>query len=210
MRITEIEKQNNNTDRYNIYIDNLYSFSIDIDLLYEFKLKKDKEVDKENLDVLIKKVQFKKGLNTCIRTLAKSNKTQYEICEKLKKFDYDIETIDEILIRLKKLGYIDDDKYVENFIRVKKANSKYSKKMICFKLMQKGIDKNLINEKISEATIDDYLCGYNLALKKYKKLNGIKIEKRRKLLNHLYMKGFDSDTCTKILREIEKNTDEQE
>ena len=43
--ITKITTQTKRTDRYNIFIDEKYSFSVDEDVLLKFQLKKGKEID---------------------------------------------------------------------------------------------------------------------------------------------------------------------
>lgn len=48
--ITKISTQKKNTERFNIFLDEKYAFSVDADVLVRFDLKKGKELDE--LDIL--------------------------------------------------------------------------------------------------------------------------------------------------------------
>lgn len=48
--ITKISTQKKNTERFNIFLDDKYAFSVDADVLVKFELKKGKELD--DLDII--------------------------------------------------------------------------------------------------------------------------------------------------------------
>ncbi len=205
--ITSIIKQKSNSERYNIYIDEEYKFSIDIDLLYELKLEENMTIDIEQLQEAIKRADTKKAFNMCIAILARASKTEYEIKKKLLEKKYSEEVINEIIHKLKQLDYINDDKYIDAWIRSKSGAATLNKKIIYNKLIQKGIDRSLIQEKIEnnavgDGAIDEYSSAYKLAEKKYKSFKGNNEEIRNKLLTFLYNKGFEKDICYRVVRDI--------
>lgn len=64
--ITKISTQKKNTERFNIFLDDKYAFSVDADVLVKFELKKGKELD--DLDII--EIQYgdevKKGFNRAL------------------------------------------------------------------------------------------------------------------------------------------------
>ena len=58
--ITKISAQKNNEERVNIFLDEKYAFSVDLDVLVKFDLRKGKELDE--LDII--EIQFNIGNTT--------------------------------------------------------------------------------------------------------------------------------------------------
>ena len=90
---------------------------------------------------------------------------------------------------LKGIGYIDDSKYVDAYLRQSVSIPKYSVYEIKMKLIQKGINKNLLSEKLSEFNKSAYE-------KKIveKLLNGkLKGMEPLKQKAYLYRRGFNSN-----------------
>ena len=88
-------------------------------------------------DKLMKYVLFKK-------------RTEIEVRKKCKMLNYEEENIEEIIEYLKENEYIDDelyiDKYIKNIMRLKKCSINEIK----IDLMRRGIDENLIEKYITE------------------------------------------------------------
>ena len=87
---------------------------------------------------------------------------------------------------MKKIGYIDDNKYVEAYLRQCESIPKYSKFEIKMKLINKGIDKDLIDEKLSSNLSSDYEQKIVEKLKNGK-LKNMDIIKQK---SYLYRRGF--------------------
>ncbi len=137
----------------------------------EEKLKRLEEVDKVKSRVL-KYIVYKKRTENDIRNKFKN------------EFDDDI--FEEVIENLKDLGYINDESYIDRAVNEFMALKNMSLKEIKYKLLSKGINKNLIEDYFSNNY--DQLLEYeiksaeNLYLKKISTMeeNEVKLFLRKK------------------------------
>lgn len=203
MKITAIIPQKRNKSFYNIHIDNEYFCSLDDETLYHLKLKEGLEVDKELLMQASREANYRKAMNYSLNVLAKYYKTKYEIAKKLKEKDYADDTINAVISRLAELGYLNDENYVEAYLRSKQDTSQGLNKRTLFnKLAQKGVDKELIQQCLDNANIDEYQNAMDISVKKLQSLKGDSRAKKSKLYSFLLYKGFDYEICSKVINNI--------
>jgi len=131
-------------------------------------------------------MNFGEAKERAVKFLVLQLRTEKEVRNKLKKLDVDENIIDEVCNYLKKIGYIDDNKYVEAYLRQCESIPKYSKFEIKMKLINKGIDKDLIDEKLSSNLSSDYEQKIVEKLKNGK-LKNMDIIKQK---SYLYRRGF--------------------
>ena len=94
-------------------------------------------------------MDFELAKEKAVKYLVLSLRTEEEVKNKLRKLNVEEEIICEVTEYLKEIGYIDDSKYVDAYLRQSVSIPKYSVYEIRMKLMQKGIDKNLLYEKLN-------------------------------------------------------------
>jgi regulatory protein len=135
--------------------------------------------------------------------LARTPKTEMEIERRLSDKQYAPKAIKQVLKYLKEIGYINDESYAESYIRSNKDITGTSRRSIHQKLAAKGVDKEIIRQKLDEAEISDYASAIKAAKKKLPSLKGSSMEKKSKLLNFLYRKGFGIDACKKAAAELD-------
>lgn len=204
MKITAITPQKRNKCFYNIHIDGEYFCSLDDETIYHMKLKEGMEVDTGILMQASKESAFKKALNYALNMISRYNKTKFELTKKLKEKEYEEDTIKAVVSRLSELGYINDEHYVEVFIRSKQdTNQGLNKKTLYNKLIQKGINKELVRQSLENSEIDEYQNALQTAEKKLKSLKGNKREKKAKLYSFLLYKGFEYEICNKVINNID-------
>jgi len=207
MRITGIEQQKKNTKRYNIYIDGEYRCSVEDDILQELNLSKDMELNELEFNHTLEIIQYKGALRAALYMLARASKTEMEIEKRLSDRRYDPKAIKKVLEYLKEIGYINDESYAESFIRSTKDVTGTSRRSIYQKLAAKGVDKEIIQQELDKAEIDDYASALSAAKKKISSLKGSSREKKLKLLNYLYRKGFGIDACKRAAEELVREED---
>lgn len=101
-------------------------------------------------------MEFEQAKQKAIKYIGISKKTEYEVKQKLIKIGYSQDVIDMVISYLLDIGYIDDYDYVESYIRQNERFLKYSIFEIEQKLLQKGIKKDIIEEKIYILKDTDY------------------------------------------------------
>ena len=71
-----------------------------------------------------------------------------------------------------------------------------------YNLLQKGLDKELIDYIFEKIIIDDYISAYNFAQKKIKLLEGDDKTNKNKLFLLLTRKGYSIELCKKVINDI--------
>ena len=151
-------------------------------------LKEAEELDKLKTKVL-KYVLYKK-------------RTENEVREKFCQ-DEDENKLEDVIEILKENNYINDKEYIERSISEFKNLKNLSIKEINYKLIQKKVDKNIIDDYIYENREDllnyEIKSAKNILMKKAK--NQDEIEDAKK---YLYNKGYMKESVDIALEELEK------
>ena len=131
--------------------------------------------------------RIEKFRNKMLKYIVYKKRTEDEIRKKFSEYDEDM--VEDAIEYFKELNYINDTDYIERTIREFKALKNLSIKEIEYKVCQKGIGKNLIDDYICQnrETMLEYeiSSAKNIILKKKDKLEENEI--RRYLLSKGYM-----------------------
>ena len=202
--ITKIECGNRNKNRVNIYIDEEYAFSVDMEIVYKEGLKVKDSVDYDKLKKIIEEDNYIKCKNAAIKIIERSYKSEKEIKDKLLKKEFDNNTVNRTLSFLKEYNLIDDEKLVSMYVKDRLRNQ--GEKKIKYSLMQKGINEELIYRELNKVNNDDLEdIAYNLALKKYEvisKRENDKYKLYQKLTRYLMSRGYGYDLISRVVKRI--------
>lgn len=203
-KITKIEYQKKNKDRVSIYLDDNYAFGIDLNIMIKYSLAKNMELEDDFISEILKAEEEINAYNYAISVLSRNSKSEKQMILKMQDKGYDQQFIENAIVKLKQQKYIDDEAYSEAFINNKINITKDGKRKIKEALYYKGIDKQIIDEKLQEVTDDDEIK--RACLLGTKKLRTIKEEdirkKRIKLANYLISKGFEYSTVKKAISKL--------
>ena len=133
-------------------------------------------------------MSFEVAKDKALRYLVTAKKTEHEVRLKLKKLDVEEEIIDRVISYLTDLGYIDDYDYVDAYIRQCMRLKNYSIYEIQNKLLQKGIKKYIIEEKITVLSENEYEKELIEKLLNSKLKNMEPLKQKQ----YLYRRGFKS------------------
>ncbi|MDF2545470.1 MAG: recX [Anaerosolibacter sp.] len=206
--ITKIEQQEKNKSRYSVYVDHQFAFGISEDLLVKFRLLKGKEIDSSAMEKIILEEEQHKANNYAFKLLSYRGRTKQEMEIKMKEKGYEASVVEKTIAFLQSNNYINDEDFASSYIRDKVNIQKLGKMRIKQELYQKGIDKNIIQEAISEQIDheDELETALNLGRKKLDSTyrNDDKNAQYRKLGSFLQRKGFDYDVIKKVLNVLLK------
>ena len=175
-------------------------FYIDYDMYYENAFEVDKEIDFPTYKLILANDEFNRAKNFALNKISYSQKSTYEIRQKLKEKKFSEDVIDKIIAYLDSYGFLDDEAYVKAYIRDKDEISNWSRGKIRFMLKRKHIDDNLIDDYIY--TISDEREAEKARFFADKKINNdFSYENRAKVFRHLASKGFDVDIINQVLNE---------
>lgn len=212
MVVTKIGPQLKSKDRFNIFIDGEYLFSLTGNDLLKSGLAKGSEIDPAQLAELKKISAISLLQDASIRYLSYRPRSRKEIETYLKdkirtklpeiksKEEKNVH-ISNIIIKLEQLGYVDDENFASTLVKHRTNTSKpKSKKAILYELQSKGISKDTANNVIDN--IDDETELENAKSTADKLFNRLKSKNldektlRQKISTQLYSKGFDWPTVS--------------
>ena len=127
-----------------------------------------------------------------------------DVRDKLKTFDIPEESKTEILSYLLDNRFVNDERFARAFVRGKINQSGWGVNKIRFLLIQKGIDKELIDAALEEFDQDIYREKLIAILKA--KAKTVKadndFQKRQKLAAYAIQKGFEASLVFDAVKEI--------
>lgn len=198
MIVTLIEKQGKY--KYKVYVDYDYVFWLTWKELYFWKVKENAEISEEQYKKIVKESILPKAKRKAISYLEKSNRTEQEIREKLKRELYQEDVIESAIKFLHNCHYINDDWVAENFVRANQAN--HSRRWMEMKLAQKGIDKERLHIFFEEEYSEEVAIQKEIK-KKLKGKEQITWEEKNKIMAYLYRKGYSIHETRKAMEQIE-------
>jgi len=203
MIITKIVLQKNNKDRYSIYIDHIFSFSLDAIDLLKLKLKENDKISDKEISNYKSLYEYTSAKNKALWFLTSRMRTSKEIINKLNHLGFSDETIEKLINYLIDLKYIDDGAYADAYISEILKFKPQGKKLIMANLKAKGIDDELISQKLSDINNEtEEELAKKLLEKRYKNINNLDKKEINKAYLFLARKGFSTDQIMKILREF--------
>ena len=127
-----------------------------------------------------------------------------DVRDKLKTFDIPEEEKSKILEYLLDNRFVNDERFAKSFVRGKVNQSGWGVNKIRFHLMQKGIDKELIEEALGQTDEEVYRQRLIDILKtKSKTLKATTdFEKKRKLAAYAMQKGFEGSLVWEVLKDL--------
>lgn len=145
-------------------------------------------------------LELKLSKNFALRRLAQKNYSSYELKKILQERLVSIETIEKVLLELKNIGYINDQDWIESFIRghIQKKNGP---KSIAMKLKVKGVPEDTIKRNIDylEETSPQSERIKAILETKYRHRDLKDFKEKQKVVGALMRKGFDYDEITLVL-----------
>ena len=127
-----------------------------------------------------------------------------DVWDKLKSFDISQEDRDKILDYLLDNRFVDDERFAKSFVRGKVNQSGWGVNKIRFHLIQKGIDKEIIDEALGQTDEEVYRQRLIDILKtKAKTVQAdADFERKRKLAAYAMQKGFENALVWEVLNEL--------
>ena len=202
MKITQISAQQKNKDRFNIFIDGEYSFSVSTETVYKFYLKTGKELSEEEITAIKEDGERTSALNRATEYLSKAYKTRKQVKDYLLKRGFSDDAVYYAVSRLTETGYINDSEYARRYFET--ASKNQGKKLSAYKLMAKGVRKDVIDEAYEKAAVPSKENAAAVA-EKYMRNKEINKENLAKTYRYLIGRGFSYDEASEAISAFKEN-----
>lgn len=187
--------------KIHLLLNDEYKITTDIDFWAENYIRDGTEIDEDEWQELVDKINYKKAVNKCFDLLSRRDHSVKELKTKL------LRTVDEhnaqrAIDHMLELGYLDDEKYaqalLQHFIQNKNMSAAFIKK----EMVKRGVPSDIIADVLDGVEIDNVAAVTELIEKKY--LTKLRAENGRdKVIAALMRKGFTFSDIRTALEEFE-------
>ena len=216
MIITRVSKQTNRSDRYNVYVDEIYSFSISANDLLKSGISTKVEISEKDLENFKRQASKSYLLDACLRYISSRPHSKNEISQYIKRKIFQNKELKEQIaddqknIIIEILNYLEEKKYINDedfaiWLVSQRNNSRSNKSFSHIKaeLRKKGISSEIIEEISKDIDItSESVKIQSLLEKKFQQLqnrNKNVHETKKALYTHLLQKGFSYEAIQPIV-----------
>jgi regulatory protein len=187
MKITSIKQQAKRADRYSIFVDEDYAFSLSEGGLLDSKLAKGDELTRQQVEEFKQLSADDKLYNLVIRYIAIRPRTQWEIETYLARKDSPAPTSEQITNKLIRLGLIDDTKFAQAYVNDRRLLRPTSRRKMIIELRKKYVENDIIQAVVGNETDDERGALQEIVQRKRKQT---RYQDDLKLMQYLARQGF--------------------
>lgn len=195
MIVTKLEKVDSKKTK--VFLDEEYAFTLYPQDLRIYKLKEEMEVSEELYHQIMTETVIRRAKQKAMALLKRSDRTEKELRIKLKQSEYPEAAIEEAISYVMKYGYVDDERYLENYVFYKKGQK--SIRVMELELQQRGLSKEQIREQMEKEEVNDEEAIRKAIRKKIGTKAELSYEETQKVAAYLYRKGFREEDIRKYL-----------
>lgn len=186
MKITAIKQQIKNPERVSIFVDDKYSFSLNLDELLREKVKQGLELDTGDVKRFKKISADGKLRQRSLEWLMSRPRSTREFSDYLYRKKAEPDQTDSLINEFTEKGHLDDQRFGVWFIDLLQRRHK-SDRGIRAELFKKGINRELIDELLSDTSSEDERLQALIT----KKRRLLRYQKEpQKLVEYLTRQGF--------------------
>lgn len=210
--ITKITQQKRSSNRWNVFLNGTYAFSVSEDVYAKFQLYKGKELSAEEIEQIKRAEHLQKNYAKALHYLSYRMRTEAEMRKYLQDKEVMDESIDKIIDKLYRGHLLNDRKFAKSFVSDRINRSKKGPKLVREELSQKGVPKAIIDDSLQAYTPDiQWKKAYEIAKKEAGKSSKHPLQKRKEQLKaRLLRRGFTSDLVFEVVQEINFEVDDEE
>lgn len=196
MKITNIRQQVKTTDRYSIFVDGKYTFSLSEKALLDSQLASGQELSKEQIEDFKKLSAEDKVYNRALRYAAMRPRSVWEMQFYLERKGASPPLVRSILNKLSIIGLLDDKKFARAFVNDRQLLRPTSRRKITAELKKKRVPGEIIDKVMSESEQSDRTALLGIIESKRRQT---KYQDDLKLMQYLARQGFGYDDIKSAL-----------
>lgn len=198
MKITSIKQQVRRGDRYSIFVEGKYAFSLSEAALLESKLASGQELSKQQLKEYKQLSNDDKLYNQALHYVAMRPRSRWEIEFYLEIKKGASPALSEIILnKLSDIGLIDDKKLAQAFVSDRRLLRPTSRRKLIMELRKKRISDEIIEEAVGSESINEQAALLGVIERKRRQT---KYQDDLKLMQYLARQGFNYDDIKAALK----------
>lgn len=199
-QISAVEPQKKRKGRFNVYVDGQFSFAVDEKILADENLAVGQKMTQQKIEKIILEYELSKILDKVYRFLSFRPRSKKEIEQYLKRKNLGEEEKKIVLKKLEKSGFVNDTEFAKFFVESRLKFRPKGRYLLKAELIQKGIDKNLIEKVLGEINISEVELAKSAISKKLPRFLKLgELEAKNKIAQFLARRGFSWETIKTLI-----------
>jgi regulatory protein len=203
--ITQIVEPRGRPQRRRIYLDGKFAFGVKLNVVAKFRLREGMELSEEQIGAIEQGEIRQECLDKAMKYLSGRLHSHQELRKKLMRQEYSPAMIDEVLEELKRLGYVDDERFAKTKALSAAQHKHHGPRRAMVELMRAGVKKDVAEVAVGEVyeSNDNVAEARKLAMKQAARLQKLEPQvARRRLAGMLARRGFDYDAIKPVIEEV--------
>lgn len=193
-------------NKVHIFVDGEYRMTVDRDFIAASEYCENMEIDEEELAELEKAVSSRRAFNKAVDLLSRRDHAKGELLVKLRQKGF-ADGAEQALEKLEGYGYIDDRRFALNYANELIRLKGFGKRRIVQELFKKGVERDVIDEVVSELEFDSESL-VSIIERKYSRYLGDEKGVRR-TINSLVRMGYGFSEIKEALAEVQQSLEEE-
>jgi len=205
--ITAIKPQKRKEERFNLFLDGKFAFSLPAEALAKAGLHPDQEIPQTKVEELIRESELALVFDKVLKFLSFRPRSEFEIKEYLLKKNVGEETRKLVIVKLKQLKLIDDEAFARWWLEQRSVFRPTGARLVKYELRRKGVAEETVSSLLAETRprAADALLAEKLIQKKLARLKNLpEKELKQKLYASLSQKGFAFEVIEEAVAKILK------
>jgi regulatory protein len=182
----------------NVFVDGLFSLSIANELAVINRLQVGRSLSSAQIEELKKANLSQNCTEAAVHYLSYRPRSEHEVRQRLRRRGFDNNTVDEVIMKLKDRGLIDDVAFSEYWRNNRLSFSPRSARLINLELRQKGVAKETANEAVEDLNEENSV--YEAGLKKARRLTSLDYDCfRSRLYDYMIRRGFSYEKIRHVI-----------
>ncbi len=210
-KVTEVVPQKKNPKRFNVFLDGVFAFGADEDLIVDHRLIAGKVIDSAALEKLLFESEVGKLMERMYGLFNIRQRWEKEVRDYLKNLSFkrkvkDKEEISDIVIeslieKLKQKRLLNDEDFAKAWIVARRRSKKKGKIALKSELYQKGIDREIVDKILEESTPEaEEQLARQAVEKKWKTFSTLPYpERKKKAYEFLMRRGFEYEIVKSVV-----------
>lgn len=193
-KLTELTKT-----KYKVYIDEEFAFVLYKGELLQYHINEGERISEETVSEIFETVLVKRAKLKALHLLNVMDRTEKGLRQKLRENHYPEEVIEKAITYVKSYGYIEDERYANQFIQNRKL--KKSRRELECEMLKKGLSKEVVSRTLETQydKEDEVESVRRIAEKKGYREDMEDVEKK-KIFDYLVRKGFSYNVIRQVLQ----------
>lgn len=199
--------------RARVWVDGEYWAEIDAGVAAERGLREGLALSDEELTEVRAAGERALAMSRALHYLGYRARSEHEVGDRLRRYGYGEETVGAVILRLRELGYLDDEEFARSKAREKAR--RYGPRRVSVELLRSGVAPEVAQAAVEEefTRTDEREAAFSAAARRYNKRGACDAEaeaEARRVYGFLMRRGYSAEVCAEVAREYRGGTGSRE